>query len=175
MTDAFSRRGFGSLLLTGGAGLLLGATPASARRAVRPIAGRIACALTSSGLDIELHLRAQRRAPILLERHRVTLAGRLTAGGQSYTIAAMNDRFPSRGRVMRAGPTRPEMVSLGEEELHYGTFHAPTPVGLTGQGQGHLVLNATHVPSSFSGPEATSSLHRQLGRLVLRSRLRFAL
>lgn len=112
---------------------------------------------------------------MMLERHRVTLAGRLNVGGQVHPIASMRDRFPLRGMNMRAGPMRPEMVTLTEEELHYGTFEAPLPSGLTGAGHAAIRLDATHVPSRFHDPEAESPLHRQLGRLVMRERVRFAL
>lgn len=151
MSDAFSRRGFGALLLSGGAGLLLGApSVASARHSPPvPFSSRVVCRLGALGLEVELHLHNIQDRPLLLSRGLITMQGGLHVRSRRYPIDSMVDSLVIGSFAQsRVGPRRPPPLSLAPDaEGHYATFHGPVPEGLEGSGVGLVRLEARPAPS----------------------------
>ncbi|MFK7986121.1 MAG: hypothetical protein AB8I08_08820 [Sandaracinaceae bacterium] len=178
MSDAFSRRDFSSLLLTGGAGMLLGFVSSRAHADDQPpcpVTPRIVARLESSGLEVELHLRNARAQPVLVPRGQISMSGTLHAGGRSYSIASMSDTYSERAIYSRVGPARAPALSLSPDvEGHYATFQGPVPDGLRGRGRGRVQLVARRAPALFGGPADAAPVHR-LAELRVQGHVRYAL
>lgn len=152
---------------------MLGARSARARdEPPCPVTARIVARLDASRLEVELHLRNVRAAPLVLPRSLIAVSGEFHARAHAYPLALMQDSLRIGDIRSRVGPRRPSALSLApDREGHYATFRGPVPDGLSGRGRGRIQLAAS--PGAAPLRDRAPIPHR-LDELRLQGRVRYA-